>query len=392
MNQNKILNILSDILEIDTDTLTALDKDKNLLDLDFSSLKFITFIVAVEEEFGIEILDSDLIFDNFSTLNKITHMLKKYLSNNVFKKVLITDADNVLWRGISGEEEILIDQNVEKYHSLLSNLYERGVLLCICSKNEENNIQSALTNTSLTLNRDHFVIIKANRNDKVSNINDISDELGLSIDSFVFVDDSDYELGYVNLNLPQITTIKADFSNMTFINTISDLFDHVHDTSGLNRTQAYHDQKQREKEKHRFTTVEEYNESLETVINCEKALSSEYERIAELSQRTNQFNLSNARYTSGELERMALTKEYAIYSLSIKDKFGDMGIVGAAVVYENTIEAFMISCRAFDRGIEKHLIDKIKKALATEISGIYIRSEKNKRFENFYRDNGVKTI
>ena len=392
MNQNKILNILSDILEIDTDTLIALDKDKNLLDLDFSSLKFITFIVAVEEEFGIEILDSDLIFDNFSTLNKITHMLKKYLSNNVFKKVLITDADNVLWRGISGEEEILIDQNVEKYHSLLSNLYERGVLLCICSKNEENNIQSALTNTSLTLNRDHFVIIKANRNDKVSNINDISDELGLSIDSFVFVDDSDYELGYVNLNLPQITTIKADFSNMTFINTISDLFDHVHDTSGLNRTQAYHDQKQREKEKHRFTTVEEYNESLETVINCEKALSSEYERIAELSQRTNQFNLSNARYTSEELERMALTKEYAIYSLSIKDKFGDMGIVGAAVVYENTIEAFMISCRAFDRGIEKHLIDKIKKDLATEISGIYIKSDKNKRFENFYRDNGVKTI
>lgn len=392
MNQNKILNILSDILEIDTDTLTALDKDKNLLDLDFSSLKFITFIVAVEEEFGIEILDSDLIFNNFSTLNKITHMLKKYLSNNLFKKVLITDADNVLWRGISGEEEILIDQNVEKYHSLLSNLYERGVLLCICSKNEENNIQNALTNTSLTLNRDHFVIIKANRNDKVSNIKDISDELGLSIDSFVFVDDSDYELGYVNLNFPQITTIKADFSNMTFLNKISELFDHVHDTSGLNRTQAYHDQKQREKEKHRFTTVEEYNESLETVINCEKALSSEYERIAELSQRTNQFNLSNARYTSEELERMALTKEYAIYSLSIKDKFGDMGIVGAAVVYKNTIEAFMISCRAFDRGIEKHLIDKIKKALATEISGIYIRSEKNKRFENFYRDNGVKTI
>ena len=392
MNQNKILNILSDILEIDTDTLTALDKDKNLLDLDFSSLKFITFIVAVEEEFGIEILDSDLIFDNFSTLNKITHMLKKYLSNNVFKKVLITDADNALWRGISGEEEILIDQNVEKYHSLLSNLYERGVLLCICSKNEENNIQNALTNTSLTLNRDHFVIIKANRNDKVSNIKDISDELGLSIDSFVFVDDSDYELGYVNLNFPQITTIKADFSNMTFLNKISELFDHVHDTSGLNRTQAYHDQKQREKEKHRFTTVEEYNESLETVINCEKALSSEYERIAELSQRTNQFNLSNARYTSGELERMALTKEYAIYSLSVKDKFGDMGIVGAAVVFKNTIEAFMISCRAFDRGIEKHLIDKIKKDLATEISGIYIKSDKNKRFENFYRNNGVKAI
>ena len=392
MNQNKILNILSDILEIDTDTLAKFDKDKNLLDLDFSSLKFITFIVAVEEEFGIEILDSDLIFDNFSTLNKITHMLKKYLSNNVFKKVLITDADNVLWRGISGEEEILIDQDVEKYHSLLSNLYERGVLLCICSKNEENNIKNALDNTSLTLNRDHFVIIKANRNDKVSNINDISDELGLSTDSFVFVDDSDYELGYVNLNLPQITTVKADFSNMTFLNTISELFDDVRDTSGLNRTQAYHDQKQREKEKHRFTTVEEYNESLETVINCEKALSSEYERIAELSQRTNQFNLSNARYTSEELERIALSKEYTIYSLSVKDKFGDMGIVGAAVVFENTIEAFMISCRAFDRGIEKHLIDKIKRDLATEISGIYLKSEKNKRFENFYRDNGVKTI
>ena len=120
--------------------------------------------------------------------------------------------------------------------------------------------------------------------------------------------------------------------------------------------------------------------------------SEECSRLSELSVRTHQFNLSNREYTKEELENFLCDSNYKIFSLSAQDKYGDMGIVGMAVVNRNVIEAFMLSCRVFGRDFEKILINKIKDASSAPIFGVYVPTDKNYLYSDFYRDNGVKTI
>ena len=219
-------------------------------------------------------------------------------------------------------------------------------------------------------------------------------KLQLSIaDSFVFADDSDYELGYIQLNFPEVTCVKVDYTAPEqFRNSLSDLFANVNATSNLNRTQLYREQKEREKEKHRFTSVHEYNASLETQITCQKANKKDCERLAELSARTHQFNLSNRSYSKDELLYLLTKPNYMVFTLSARDKYGDMGIVGMAVLNQTIIEAFMLSCRVFDRNMEFALLNEIKSSVRGRLEGIYCQTDKNKRFQTFYPDNEVTII
>ena len=395
MKNQIILNCLSEVLDISPSEIQTVAKDFPLLELGMTSLRFISFIVKVEEALDIEVLDSDLIFEQFATVDQLYKTLSKYFPNDEssLKKVLVLDADNVLWKGVVGEEPILIDEAVLEFHSLLLDLYKRGVLLCLCSKNRAEWIEQAFANPRMLLKKEHFAAFVANRMDKASNLRAIANELNLSPDSFVFADDSDYELGYIQLNFPEVECVKIDYADQAaFEDRLSSLFSHIQATSELNRTQLYREQKEREKEKHRFTSVKEYNASLETVVICEKASISECARLAELSLRTHQFNLSCRNYTQAELERLLTEPDYTILSLSVKDKYGDMGIVGMAVLHGTTIEAFMLSCRVFDRDLEYVLLNKIKEHTDLPLCGIYRQTDKNEQFAGFYPSNGVSIV
>ena len=228
---------------------------------------------------------------------------------------------------------------------------------------------------------------------KAENIKAISNELNLSADSFVFVDDSDYELGLINTLLPEVETVRANYSDMAFLDEINSLFGE-RSAQDLNRTQLYIQQKEREKTKLHVSTVTEYNNSLETKWVCAIDDITQAERIAELSQRTNQFNLSGTRYNKEQIMKFIEEKSKHVISLSVRDKYGDMGMIGAAVVsvFENTavIDSFFLSCRAFDRGFEVVLMDEIKRYCGDKsLSGIYIPTDKNARYADFYNKNGV---
>ncbi|MFR5889670.1 MAG: HAD-IIIC family phosphatase [Lachnospiraceae bacterium] len=173
------------------DLLAALHGDTPLKDFGLTSIAFIQFVVALEDEFGIEVLDSDLDFGKFSTVNALFGTLEKYFSKNTLKKVLVCDCDNVLWRGISGEEPTVIDAAADAVQNELLRLYNAGVLLCICSRNQPGNISAAFRQPGMTLKREHILISKVSGNDKPSALREIAAELNLSPDSFVFVDDSD---------------------------------------------------------------------------------------------------------------------------------------------------------------------------------------------------------
>ena len=149
------------------------------------------------------------------------------------------------------------------------------------------------------------------------------------------------------------------------MDVIQRLFESAQSSFDLNRTILYKEQKNREKEKHHFTSVEDYNLSLETQFDCYIADHKDLSRLSELSFRTHQFNLSASSYTEEELTLLINDTQVSIFCLSAKDKYGDMGIVGMAIVRADVIESFMLSCRVFDRNFELQLLGKIKKETST---------------------------
>ncbi|MBQ8188156.1 MAG: HAD-IIIC family phosphatase [Lachnospiraceae bacterium] len=421
MNKKEILTILAEIIHQDSDYLQSLPEGTNLADLGMESLVLIQFIVALEEAYGFEILDSDLLPSNFQTIDMLFHTLEKYFHpSDILKKVLICDCDHCLWHGIAGEETLSTDAAALSLQRELIALYEKGILLCLCSKNDPTHIAEAFARPDMLLKPEHILLSKINRQSKADNLLRIAEELHLSTDSFVFLDDSDYEIGLINALLPDVTTFKVDLHQLdTLLPKIRACFSQ--DTAESDRTRQYREQKNREKAKAQYTTVEEYNTSLDTRIICEEAVLQQADRIAELSQRTNQCNLSQARYTVSDIQRLLADPDYRILTLAVQDIYGDMGIVGAAVVHTidspagctathfaadeplttpdapihtsieavAVIEAFFLSCRAFDRYFEDYLLQQIQERFPNNLTGIYIKSAKNHRFQDFYYNHGV---
>lgn len=382
-NKKKIFGLLSEVTGHTADLLAALHGDTPLKDFGLTSIAFIQFVVALEDEFGIEVLDSDLDFGKFSTVNALFGTLEKYFSKNTLKKVLVCDCDNVLWRGISGEEPTVIDAAADAVQNELLRLYNAGVLLCICSRNQPGNISAAFRQPGMTLKREHILISKVSGNDKPSALREIAAELNLSPDSFVFVDDSDYEIGLVSALIPEITVIRADEDDPELCAKIDSCFEGA--DSDIDRTKQYRNQKEREKEKLRCKSVEEYNNSLESRV--ETSLCSEGGRAARRgSSRENEsVLLSGARYTEDDVRRFIASDEYRVLSLRASDKYGDMGIVGAAVVClgdSPVIEGFFISCRVFGRGFENLLLDEVKR-VSPNAGGTYRRTDQERTIRKF---------
>ena len=385
-NKDEIKSILSDILGCQIEEITD---EIPLSNLGYDSLKFISTVVEIESKYGIEVLDSDLLPDNFKDVSSICETLKKYFEDKQkLYKCVITDCDGVLWRGISGEssdESAYNDESTEEFCKLLRDLRVKGVLLAICSKNERENIDSMLSLTSVS--PDDFAVIEADTTDKSDSISYILHEFGFSADTAVYIDDSDAEIEYVKSKIPEITAIKADYSE-SFTEKLRMMFAAL-PADSIDRTAKFREQKEREKVHRNTSSPEEYNRMLETKITCDKAVKGDALRLSELSQRANRFNLTGARYTEDEIVNMLNDRDYSVYKLCAEDKFGDMGLVAMAVVRRNVIECFIMSCRVFGRGFEKKLLDKIELD-KTDIIGLYHSTGKNDYCKDFYKDNGVK--
>jgi FkbH-like protein len=334
--------------------------------------------------------------------------------NGKSKKVLVLDCDNTLWGGILGEDgEHGISMNnstakgkiFNEVQILLLGMQRQGVLLALCSKNNENDVNQILKyNSDMIINDDHIISKKINWNDKASNITQISTELNLGLDSFVFLDDSDFEVGLIKKELPMVSVYQVP-SNLSeyplLIKSLKNLFFYQSTTDeDLKKTTLYLQEKKRKEQFNVHDTIENYLESLGLKLNLLWNNSISVSRIAQMTQKTNQFNLTTKRYTETDIAQYIQNSNYEILSISVEDKFGDYGITGLCIInFINSvavIDSFLMSCRIIGRNIEFAFFDQVVRFLITKkinvINTNYIRTLKNSQVEFFYESLGFDIV
>ncbi len=335
--------------------------------------------------------------------------------NGKSKKVLVLDCDNTLWGGILGEDgESGIQMNdltfkgkiFKEVQNLLLGIQRRGVLLALCSKNNAQDVDKVLeSHADILVSNEVFVSKKVNWNDKVSNLIEIASELNLGLDSFVFVDDSSFEIGLIRKELPEVEVVQvpANISDYPMIiKGLEPLFFSLSTTEeDKNKTAMYLQEQQRKNQEKGFESIDQYLESLGLSLQIIWNDAISVSRAAQITQKTNQFNLTTKRYTESDIERMLSDRDSEIAMFSVSDSYGDYGITGMAIVNYNDdqaeIDTLLMSCRVIGRNIELAFFDGLvahlsKKVNIKTLTGKYIRTAKNKQVESFYEKIGFTTI
>lgn len=326
------------------------------------------------------------------------------------KKCVILDLDNTLWGGVVGDEGCdkiqigslgngCIYTDIQKYFKELKN---RGIILAVCSKNDENNAKEPfLKNKEMVLSLDDITVFTANWKDKASNIADIQKQLNISYDSMVFIDDNPAERELVKNTIPGITV--PDLPNepekyLSFIKSLNLFETASFSKEDVIRTNFYHEEFKRNENKKQFSSIDEYLANLEMRASVKPIDNFNYARTAQLTQRTNQFNMRSSRYTDEDIINIMHSKEYASLIFNLKDKFGDYGIISAVILKISNnnifIDTWVMSCRVFGRSLENFIMHKIIEYAKTHnistVTAEYIQTNKNTMLKNLYLDFNFK--
>lgn len=401
----------------------------------FSSLKVqkfvedLNFYIKENKRLNVTTINLDQIFGQIGIVNAVDFrfyrsskapytfsFFKEYVLNiehlllrntGKLKKAIVFDCDNTLWNGVVGEDGmdgIEMSQNSKngiffnKVQKIASFLIKRGVLVCICSKNNERDVLDVFNlHPDMILEKDQIIVKKINWNDKPSNLKEIATELNIGVDSFVFVDDSDFEINLMRDHLPEVLSIQVpknlpDYPELflKYCYTYFDLSDEK-----LNRTEMYLQQAQRAEIQKSHTSIGDYLKSLEMELTISIDDLSNIERITQLTQKTNQFNLTSYRYTENQINHFIENQKSTIYSFKVKDKFGENGLTGICIVKEDdekkevvVIDTFLMSCRVIGRDIEYAFMNYILKDLKDKgiekVEANYYQTAKNKQVSDFY--------
>jgi FkbH-like protein len=333
--------------------------------------------------------------------------------NGKTKKVLVLDCDNTLWHGIIGEDgESGIQMSdltakgkiFKEVQTILLGMQKEGVLLALCSKNNEEDVNKIFKDHPDILIRDnHIVSKKINWQDKAKNIIEIAEELNLGLDSFVFIDDSNFEVGLVRQELPMVVTIQVPV-NLTeypiLLKELKMLFFSLSKTNeDKNKTAMYLQERQRKEQLKVHDSIDNYLSSLGLSLSIHWNQDISVARAAQMTQKTNQFNLTTRRYTESDIIRMLEDPEYAIAAFSVSDLFGDYGVTGMSIIQiKNStaiVDSLLMSCRVIGRNLEIAFFDEIVKFLLDKniktLFGSYISTPKNKQVVSFYEELGFKS-
>ena len=329
------------------------------------------------------------------------------------KKAIIFDCDNTLWNGIVGEDQadglFMTSSTVkgvvfEEVQWIANELARKGIIIGLNSKNNPDDVEEILKLPIMSIGNNEISIKKINWNDKVSNLKQIASELNIGLDSIVFVDDSDFEINLVKKYLPQVETIQVPIEKYLypseFRKKIGLFFNFNITSEDLNRGKMYAQESERKDKLSTYENIEEYISSLGLEIKIFIDDIRHVARVAQLTQKTNQFNLTTKRYTETEVTQFMKDENFKVFAFEVKDKYGDFGLTGQAFIEirgkEAIIDTFLMSCRVLGRNIEFKFIEEVlynlRKNGITRVKASYLPTLKNEQVKELFEKMGFTLV
>lgn len=327
-------------------------------------------------------------------------------------KALVLDLDNTMWGGVIGEDGmngIKLDGEYpgaafQAFQRVANDLFERGIILAINSKNNAADALEAIQqHPGMVLKPDQFAVMKINWQDKAQNLREIAKELNIGIDSLAFFDDNPVERRWVSEQLPEVTVIDVPTDPMLYADTLRrcPVFERLSlSAEDRVRGRMYAENRLRTELMTQAASMDDFYYSLAMEMELMDVTPANLARVAQLTQKTNQFNLTTKRYTEEQVKEMAASRDWRLCAVRVKDRFGDNGIVGVSFLKIEgaaaEVDTLLLSCRVIGRTIEtaflSHLADQAMAAGAAQLHGWYLPTKKNPPCKEFYTQHQFKAL
>ncbi len=315
-------------------------------------------------------------------------------------KVIAVDCDNTLWKGIVGEDGALgvaIEEPYLELQKLLIQKYNEGILIVLSSKNNEADVWEVFDNNPhMLLKKEHLASWKINWESKYKGLRDLAKELNLGIDSFIFIDDNSKECYEMMANNPQVLTLQLPKEPKQIPMFLKHVWafdkENITEEDKL-RTKRYQIERQRQEIQRESSRLEDFLKELNLKIYINEIKEEDIARVAQLTQRTNQFNLSTIRRTEAEIENITKNSESKCWSIKVEDRFGEYGLTGVVIIEIRNetafIDTFLLSCRVLGRQVEDAILVELckycKENDITKLEADFYPTKKNQPFEEYLR-------
>jgi FkbH-like protein len=331
--------------------------------------------------------------------------------NGNFKKCLILDLDNTMWGGIIGDDgleniqlgSLGIGKAFTEFQYWLKKLKNRGIILAVCSKNTGSIAKEPFDkHPDMVIRLDDIAVFAVNWENKVDNIRLIQSVLNIGFDSMVFLDDNPFERNIVKENIPEITVPELPEDPADYLEYLYslNLFETVSfSNQDIERTKQYQIEAQRSVLQKTYANEDDFLQSLNMVSLVEPFNKFNVPRVAQLSQRSNQFNLRTVRYTEADIESLSVSENFFTFTFTLEDKFGDNGLICVIILKKENehtlfIDTWFMSCRVLKRGMEHFVLNQIINTASKNnfktIIGEYIATAKNGIVKDHYRNLGFE--
>jgi FkbH-like protein len=325
------------------------------------------------------------------------------------RKCLVLDLDNTLWGGVIGDDGLAginigqgdaVGEAFVAFQRYARSLAERGVILAVCSKNEDANAREPFEKHSeMVLKLDEISSFVANWEDKAANLRRIAQDLNIGLDSLVFVDDNPAERALVRQLLPEVAVPELPIDPADYVRAVEQhrYFEAIAISSeDFKRTGYYRANAQRRDTASSAGDINEFLRSLEMRGWVGPVGDVELDRTVQLIGKSNQFNLTTRRYSTGDIESMRKDAAWVTRVVKLSDRFGDNGLISVALAHEEgdslRIDTWLMSCRVLKRNVEAYLLNNLVEAALARglkrLSGEYIPTSKNVLVKNHYASLG----
>jgi HAD-superfamily phosphatase, subfamily IIIC/FkbH-like domain len=345
-------------------------------------------------------------------LNAVAKEIDRMLGSSFStrKKIIALDLDNTLWGGVIGEDgvdgiELSDHKEGQRYYDFQRQLLEmknRNIVLAVSSKNNPEDAEAAIQgHPAMLLRDDDFVSRKINWDNKNINLKAMESELKLTEGGFIFIDDNPVERETVKGECAEMLVPDFPEDTTELLTFAEDIwFDYCRPLrvlgEDLKKTQMYQNEARRKQEMSKSLNLDDYIAKLEMVVDIHRMREPELERVVQLINKTNQFNMTTKRYTQAEVEEIAAKPANAIYVVYSSDKYGDSGLISVIILIGNQaevlIDTFLMSCRVMGRKLEDVIINELATKYNKKLIGEFIPTAKNAPVKELYDRLGFETV